>query len=64
MIIELKFNIKREIKQRGLTVAEVCSRLKSDRMYISRITEEVKLNKVIRIANAIGCSPSDLLVGL
>ncbi len=61
---ELKLNIKRLIKEKGLTIKEVCKRLNSDRMFIYRITDEVKLKKIIRIANAIGCSPSELLAGL
>ena len=64
MIKELKFNIKTQIKQKGLTTKEVCERLNSDRLYIYRMTDEVKLIKIINIANAIGCSPSDLLNGL
>lgn len=64
MIKELKHNIKVKIKEKGLTIKEVCNKLNSDRLYIYRMTEEVKLNKVIDIANAIGCSPSDLLNGL
>ena len=64
MIKELKFNIKTQIKQKGLTTKEVCERLNSDRLYIYRMTDKVKLIKIINIANTIGCSPSELLNGL
>ena len=64
MIKEVKFNIKSLIKQHNLTIGEVCKRLGQDRGYINRITDEVKLKKIIDIANAIGCSPGELLAGL
>ena len=38
--------------------------MRKDRKYIYRITEEVKLNKIIEIAKYIGCNPSELLKGL
>jgi len=34
------------------------------RNYINRMTDKVHAAKVIRIANAIGCEPSELLKGL
>lgn len=64
MIDEIKTNIKQECKKRGLTIQEICRRLHSDRLYIYRMTDEVKMNKLVRIAQAIGCNITDLLHGI
>lgn len=64
MIKQIKTNIKREIKERGTTIGAVCIILGKDRQYINRITDEVKANKVISIAHAIGCDPFELFKGL
>lgn len=64
MIQEVKFNIKKKIKEKKQTIGSVCIHLKKDRGFINRMTEEVKLKKIIDIANAIGCTPAELLEGL
>lgn len=64
MIEIIKKNIKIQSKKNGLTIQSLCKVLRKDRNYINRITNEVKLNKIISIANAIGCTPSELLEGL
>lgn len=64
MIDQIKTNIKKECKKRGLTIQEICSRLHKDRHYIYRMTDEVKMNKLISIAQAIGCNVTDLLHGI
>lgn len=64
MIEKVKENIKKEIKARKTTVQTVCNILHKDRFYIYRMTDETKLNKIINIARAIGCTPADLLKGL
>ena len=38
--------------------------MRKDRKYIYRITDEVKLKKIVEIAKYIGCNPSELLKGL
>ena len=64
MIEHVKQNIKNELKRSNMTVQELCKLMRKDRKYIYRITDEVKLNKIIEIAKYIGCSSSDLLQGV
>ena len=64
MIEQVKQNIKNELKQSNMTAQELCKLMRKDRKYIYRITEEVKLNKIVEIAKYIGCTPSDLLNGV
>ena len=64
MIEQVKQNIKEQLKQSNMTTQELCKIMRKDRKYIYRITEEVKLNKIVDIAKYIGCNPSDLLKGL
>ena len=64
MIKQVKENIKEQLKQSNMTIQELCKLMRKDRKYIYRITEEVKLNKIVEIAKYIGCNPSELLKGL
>ena len=64
MIKQVKNNIKEQLKASNMTTQELCKLMKKDRKYIYRITDEVKLNKIVEIAKYIGCSPSELLKGL
>ena len=64
MIKQVKSNIKEQLKQSNMTIQQLCKIMRKDRKYIYRITDEVKLNKIIEIAQYIGCNPSDLLKGL
>ena len=64
MIKQVKSNIKEQLKQRNMTIQELCKLMRKDRKYIYRITDEVKLNKIIEISKYIGCEPSELLKGL
>lgn len=64
IIQQVKFNIEYEIKERKLTTKKVCERLKVDRFYIYRMTDRTPLEKIVKIAEAIGCTPSDLLKGI
>ena len=64
MIKQVKSNIKEQLKQSNITIQELCRLMRKDRKYIYRITDEVKLNKIVEIAQYIGCNPSDLLKGL
>ena len=64
MIKQVKENIKEQLKQSNMTIQELCKLMRKDRKYIYRITDEVKLNKIVEIAKYIGCNPSDLLKGL
>ena len=64
MIEQVKSNIKEQLKRSNMTIQELCKLMRKDRRYIYRITDEVKLNKMIEISKYIGCNPSDLLKGL
>ena len=64
MIKQVKSNIKEQLKQSNMTIQELCRLMRKDRKYIYRITEEVKLKKIIEISKYIGCNPSELLKGL
>lgn len=57
-------NIKSQLKERNSSVAELCRKMGVNRNYINQINNGVGLEKIIRIANAIGCSPGELLTGL
>ena len=59
MIKQVKSNIKEQLKQSNMTIQQLCKIMRKDRKYIYRITDEVKLNKIIEIAQYIGCNPSD-----
>lgn len=64
MIEQVKQNIKEQLKRSNMTTQELCKLMRKDRRYIYYITDEVKLKKIIEIAQYIGCNPSDLLKGL
>ena len=64
MIKQVKSNIKEQLKQSKMTTQELCKLMRKDRKYIYRITDEVKLKKIIEISKYIGCNPSELLKGL
>ena len=57
---ELKLNIKRVIKEKGLTINEVCKKMNQDRKFLYRITGKVSLQKIIDVSRAIGCNVSEL----
>ena len=64
MIKQVKNNIKEQLKQSNMTIQQLCKIMRKDRKYVYRITDEVKLNKIVEIAKYIGCNPSELLKGL
>ena len=64
MIEQVKINIKEQLRASNMTIQQLCKLMRKDRKYIYRITDEVKLNKIVEIAKYIGCDPSDLLKGL
>ena len=64
MIEQVKQNIKEQLKTSNMTIQELCKLMRKDRRYIYYMTDEVKLKKIIEIAQYIGCNPSELLKGL
>ena len=64
MIEQVKINIKEQLRASNMTIQQLCKLMRKDRKYIYRITNEVKLNKIVDIAKYIGCNTSDLLKGL
>ena len=64
MIEQVKINIKEQLIASNMTIQQLCKLMRKDRKYIYRITDEVKLNKIVEIAKYIGCEPSELLKGL
>ena len=64
MIEQVKQNIKEQLKTSNMTIQELCKLMRKDRKYIYRITEEVKLKKIVEISKYIGCNPSELLKDL
>lgn len=64
MISVIKANIKQQIKENKTTAINVCNILHEDRRYIWRMTDKVQAAKIVRIAHAIGCEPSELFKGL
>ena len=64
MIEQVKINIKEQLRASNMTIQQLCKLMRKDRKYIYRITDEVKLKKIIEISKYIGCNPSELLKGL
>ena len=59
----LKQNIKDLAKGNSRSIAEVCKVLGYNRDHINRM-ENPSAGKLIDIAHAIGCTPSDLFKGI
>lgn len=64
MIEIIKENIKNELKDRNIKVKDLCKELRVGKNYINYMTDEVKLNKIVDIANHIGCKAEDLIIGI
>ena len=64
MIESIIFNIKKELKQRNKSVYWLCRELRTNRNYINQLKNRTPISKLKNIADAIGCSLSDLFVGV
>ena len=64
MIETVKKNIKEQMRLNKTTAQKVCKSMNVSDKFIYRMTDEVKFNKLVRIAQAIGCTPSDLIKGI
>ena len=63
MIKIIKDNIKQELKSRNKNINDLCKAMKTNRNYISMLKDNTPISKIINIAHAIGCEPSELLKG-
>lgn len=59
----IKLNIKREARNKGISIETLCSRMKVNRNYINRINNGTPIWKFKQIADAIGCELQDLFCG-
>jgi transcriptional regulator with XRE-family HTH domain len=59
-INKFKENIRVERKKRKKSVSYICARLEVNRFWIAHLTNP-SLNTIINLANAIGCTPADLM---
>lgn len=58
-----KMNTKRIMKEKGISVFDLCKSLGNNRTYFARLTNP-SLRVIVSIAKAIGCTPAELLEGL
>lgn len=59
-IEQFKDNINTERKKRNKSIEDICRSLSRSRYWISKLSNP-GLNTIVDIANAIGCTPADLM---
>ena len=57
-------NIKKELKERNKTVADLCKDMRVNKNFINQLTDRTNISKLKKIADAIGCNLSNLFDGL
>ena len=57
-------NIKKELKERNKTIADLCKDMRVNKNYINQLTDRTNISKLKKISNAIGCNLADLFVGV
>ena len=57
-------NIKKELKERNKTVADLCKDMRVNKNYINQLTDRTNISKLKKISSAIGCNLADLFVGV
>lgn len=57
-------NIKKELKERNKTIADLCKDMRVNKNYINQLTDRTNISKLKKISDAIGCSLSSLFVGI
>ena len=57
-------NIKKELKERNKTVADLCKDMRVNKNYINQLTDRTNVSKLKRISDAIGCNLADLFAGV
>ena len=57
-------NIKKELKERNKTVADLCKDMRVNKNYINQLTDRTNISKLKKISDAIGCNLSNLFEGL
>ena len=61
--IIFKKNVKKILKEKGMSVADLCKAISKDRYYLAHL-KTVRLNIMVDISNALGCKASDLMEGI
>ena len=57
-------NIKKELKERNKTVADLCKDMRVNKNYINQLTDRTNVSKLKRISDAIGCNLVNLFAGV
>ena len=57
-------NIKKELKERNKTVADLCKDMRVNKNFINQLTDRTNISKLKRISDAIGCDLASLFVGV
>ena len=57
-------NIKKELKERNKTVADLCKDMRVNKNYINQLTDRTNVSKLKRISDAIGCNLANLFAGV
>ena len=57
-------NIKKELKERNKTVADLCKDMRVNKNFINQLTDRTNISKLKRISDAIGCDLLNLFVGV
>ena len=57
-------NIKKELKERNKTVADLCKDMRVNKNYINQLTSHTNISKLKKISDAIGCDFVNLFVGV
>ena len=57
-------NIKKELKERNKTVADLCKAMRMNKNYINQLTDRTNISKLKKISDAIGCNLASLFVGV
>ena len=57
-------NIKKELKERNKTIADLCKDMRVNKNYINQLTDRTNISKLKRISDAIGCNLSNLFDSL
>ena len=57
-------NIKKELKERNKTIADLCKYMRVNKNFINQLTDRTNISKLKKISDAIGCDLANLFVGV